>query len=83
LSKRDKENVSIIGVVLRKHVTKNNNILLTLEDPTGSVNVLVNKNKPELYEFAKNIVTDEIIGVTGACKNNFFFPTTSCSPISL
>ena len=35
--KRDRENVALIGVVYDKQVSKNNNIILTLEDPTGFV----------------------------------------------
>ena len=34
-NKKDKENVVIIGMVSDKQVTKNGNIMLKLEDPTG------------------------------------------------
>ena len=65
LAKRDKEPVSIIGMILDKSITKNNNILLKLEDPTGTISVLIHKNRSDMFEMAKDLVLDEVIGVTG------------------
>lgn len=81
-TKQDKEIVSVIGVVSNKRMTKNGNMILTLEDPTGSVDVLVNKNNL-VFEDAKNIVLDEVIGLNGLCgdglifANKIFFPDVS------
>ena len=41
------------------------NIKLTLEDPTGVIDVLITKTREETFEIAKDIVLDEIIGVVG------------------
>lgn len=71
--KKDRESISVIGIVYKKDYTKNMNIMLTLEDPTGSIKVLVNKNKPEFYDAAKDIVLDEVIGVTGVSGENIIF----------
>ncbi len=65
LGKKDKEQVSIIGIVLEKSITQNNNIILKLEDPTGIMSVLIHKNRGDLYALGKDIVLDEVIGVTG------------------
>jgi DNA polymerase II small subunit len=74
LSKRDRENIAVIGIVSDKNFTKkNNNIMLSLEDPTGIIKVLINKNRPELYEQAKDIVLDEVIGVAGVNGDNIIF----------
>lgn len=73
LPKKDKETVSIIGIVADKHVTKNGNIMLMLEDSTASIKVLINKNKPQMYEEAKDIVLDEVIGVVGVNGENIVF----------
>lgn len=73
LSKKEKENVSAIGIVKEKTSTSNNNIILTIEDPTGEIKVLVSKSKPDLLEQAKDIVLDEVIGVTGVCGNEIIF----------
>ena len=72
-NKKEKENVSIIGIVSSKHTTKNGNLLLMLEDPTGKRNVLVNKNKPILFNEAKDIVLDEVIGVVGVNVDTITF----------
>ncbi|MFH0869949.1 MAG: metallophosphoesterase [archaeon] len=71
--KTEKEQVAIIGLVFEKSVTKNNNIIITLEDPTGSINVMIKPDKKELYAFAKDIVLDELIGIEGTLSNNFVF----------
>ncbi|HLC62216.1 MAG TPA: DNA-directed DNA polymerase II small subunit [Candidatus Nanoarchaeia archaeon] len=73
LNKKDKEAISIIGIVSSKQVTKNGNLLLMLEDPTGQRRVLVNKNKPTLFNEAKDIVLDEVIGIVGVNVDTLMF----------
>ena len=73
LNKREKENVSFIGIISDKQETKNNNLMFLLEDPTGQIKALVNKNKPELFSLAKGTVLDEVIGVVGVATNNIVF----------
>ncbi|MBI3027707.1 DNA-directed DNA polymerase II small subunit [Candidatus Woesearchaeota archaeon] len=72
-NKREKENIAIIGIVSSKQVTKNGNLAFLLEDPTGQKRVIVNKNKPTLYREAKDIVLDEVIGVTGVNVDTIIF----------
>ncbi len=78
--KKEGEAVSIVGLVLDKRITKNENIKFTLEDPTGTFDVLVTKKRDEIYQIAKDIVLDEVIGVTGVLGtkiifcNNLYFP---------
>lgn len=72
-NKKEKEAIAIIGIVSEKQITKNGNLLLVLEDPTGQKIVIVNKNKPTLFNEAKDIVLDEIIGVIGVNIGNFVF----------
>lgn len=71
--KQEREPISIIGLILDKNQTKNDNIMLTLEDPTGSFNVLITKNKEELYNIAKDLVLDEVIGISGVMGNKIIF----------
>ncbi len=73
LSKKDKENISIIGIVNDKQLTKNKNLIITIEDPTGSINVLVSKNKMEMFRAADNLVLDEVIGITGVNGDGIMF----------
>ncbi len=82
INKKEKESTTIIGIVSNKQTTKNGNLLLVLEDPTGQRSVLVNKNKPSLFNDAKDIVLDEVIGVVGVnvdtitFANNIIWPDT-------
>jgi len=71
-SKREKENVAIIGYVYDKSVTKNKNIMLTIEDPTGVIKVVVSQHREDLYKIAEEIQLDELIGVTGMCDSIIF-----------
>ncbi|MAG16083.1 DNA polymerase II [Candidatus Woesearchaeota archaeon] len=65
--------VSIIGIINEKMETKNKNLMITLEDSTGKQRVLVNKNKPDLYPEAKDLVVDEVIGINGVYKKDILF----------
>lgn len=73
LAKKDRESVAFVGLVYEKTVTKNGNIMLTLEDPTGSIRVLINQNRKEIFPIAKDIVLDEVIGITGICGDKIVF----------
>ena len=73
LNKKDKEPVSIIGMVSDKQTTKNGNLMFLLEDPTGRRRVLINKNKPALFNEAKDVVLDEVIGVVGVNVDTLIF----------
>jgi len=72
-NKKDRDNVSLIAMVSEKRTTKNNNLMLTVEDPTGSIKVLVNKNRPDLFDTARDITLDEVIGIVGVNGDNIVF----------
>jgi len=63
-----KQSLSVIVLISGKRVTKNKNLLLEIEDLTGEGIALVNQNKPELYEKARGILMDEVIGLR--CSGN-------------
>ncbi len=66
-----KEAISIIGMVLDMRTTSNGHKLIELEDTTGTIPVLVHKEKDrELFETAKKILLDEVIGVTGTLSSD-------------
>ncbi len=79
-NKRDRETISLIGLINSISVTKNKNIVLTLEDQTGTIKVLVNRNKPSLFEIAKNLTLDEVIGITGTCADKIIFASSIILP---
>ena len=72
-NKKEKESIAIIGIVNSKQLTKNGNLMIVLEDPTGQKKVIVNKNKPALFNEAKDIVLDEVIGVNGVNFESVIF----------
>lgn len=69
----NRKNITIIGLVYEKRYTKNKNIILELEDLTGRISVIVNKEKKELFEKASSVVLDEVIAVTGSSSGELFF----------
>ncbi len=70
---KTRQGVSIIGLISEKIVTKNRNIIFEVEDLTGSVRVLVNQNKPEIYKLAEEISMDSVIGFSGFGDREIFF----------
>ena len=68
-----KQNISIIGMVLNKRVTKNKNILLEVEDLTGRITLLVNANKQDVFEKVKSVVFDDILGFRCSGNNEILF----------
>lgn len=73
LNKREKDNTSIIGIITEKSITKAKNIMLKIEDTTGQINVIVNKTKQDVYELAKNLVEDEVVGISGFNDDKVIF----------
>jgi len=73
VNKKEKEGVSLIGIVKDKTTTANGNIILEIEDTSGSVKVLISKNKPELLNLSKDVVLDEVIGIVGVNGENIVF----------
>jgi len=66
-----REKVSIIAIVSDKKKTKNNNILFSLEDPTGQLKVIA--TKPELIAEAEAIVYDDVLGFSGSMGEGIMF----------
>ncbi|MBI4738802.1 metallophosphoesterase [Candidatus Woesearchaeota archaeon] len=77
---RESEECSIIGLILDKQETKNNNILLTIEDATGTIKVLAHKNNAEAHAAAKESVLDEVVGIVGTIKENIIFAKSILLP---
>jgi DNA polymerase II small subunit len=70
---QDNEQVSFIGIILDISLTKNNHIMLTLEDQTGTIKALANKSNKEVYSLAKDLTPDEVIGVQGTKGDKIVF----------
>lgn len=80
LSKKSKEDVAIIGLVLDIQKTKNDNIVLLMEDQTAQIKVIINKSKPSIYALTSEIVHDEVLGITGTYRDGVIFATNILFP---
>ncbi len=79
LNKKDKERIALIVMVTEKQTTKNGNILLTVEDITGRINILINKDMPA-FALAKDLTEDEVIGITGTTGTKIIFANNIFQP---
>lgn len=79
----NRQGISLIGLVSDKKVTKNGNVLLELEDLTGKIRVLINKNREELYEKSEDITLDSVIAVRGSGNNEILFANEVIFPDSV
>lgn len=79
----DRQGFSIIGIISEKRITKNGNIILDVEDLTGTIRVLVNQNKPALYIKAEELCLDSIIGVSGSGNKEIIFANEIIFPDSV
>ena len=73
LAKKERETTTIIGIVDSIETTKNDNLVITVEDNTGRIKVLVTKSKKEIYKLAKDLVHDEVIGIIGQSYDKAIF----------
>ncbi|MBI2112673.1 DNA-directed DNA polymerase II small subunit [Candidatus Woesearchaeota archaeon] len=73
LKKKEKEQVSIIGIIHEIGTTKNGNLIAKVEDPTGIISVLFSKNKGDLFTSAKDLILDEVVGISGMCQGDIIF----------
>jgi len=68
MTREEDSKISIIGLIFDKSETKNGNIILEIEDLTGSIRVIITKRNEKLFNEAKDLVPDEVIGIVGFHK---------------
>ncbi|MCK5624571.1 metallophosphoesterase [Candidatus Pacearchaeota archaeon] len=69
----NRQGISLIGMVVSKRITKNNNLLFEIEDLTGKIKVVINQNKKEIYEKAEEIALDSVVGFKGSGSREILF----------
>jgi len=79
----NRQSVSLIGIVYEKRLTKNKNILFEIEDLTGTVKILVNQNKEEIYRKAEEIPLDSIVAFKCSGDKNILFAQDLFFPDSI
>ena len=73
LNKSEAGNVSLIGMVAEKRETKTGHFILTVEDLTGVIKVIFSKNNEEMASLIKDVVLDEVIGISGKFNEKAIF----------
>ncbi len=73
LAKEPREAASVIGIITSKTETKNKNIMLEIEDPSGILKVIINKSRPDLFRAGKELLLDEVVGITGKTGTKILF----------
>ena len=63
-SRYRQQECTIIGMVIEGRGTAKGHRIVQLEDPTGVIPVLFNKNRPD-FDQAERLVPDEVVGVRG------------------
>ncbi|WAI02519.1 DNA-directed DNA polymerase II small subunit [Methanogenium organophilum] len=73
--------IVLIGMVMEVRNTTKGHRMAMLEDPTGMINVLFNKDREDFAE-AERLIPDEVIAVTGQLSNdgNLFFANSLARP---
>lgn len=62
--------VSVIGMVYNKRQSKAGHLIVELEDPTGSVNVILLKDRDVFTKMSDQLVFDEVVGVCGGMSKD-------------
>jgi len=61
--------VSLIGMVSDVRTSRKGNVILELEDPTGTVPVIVLSEEREMMQAVREVTRDEVLGVRGFVSN--------------
>lgn len=64
---------SIIAMVKSKRITKNKNLLVEVEDLTGSSIVLINREKKDLFKVANDLLLDDVVAFRVSGSSEMLF----------
>ncbi|MDO8623550.1 MAG: metallophosphoesterase [archaeon] len=79
----NRQGFSLIGIVFNKRTTKNQNVLLEIEDLTGKITALINKNNEELLKKVDGLALDSIIGLKCSGSREIVFVNDIIFPEAL
>lgn len=75
-----KDETSIIAMISEIRDTKNNHVIMEVEDDTATTNVLIHSDNKELIEKSKVLVKDQVIGINGIYKGTLFIANEIIQP---
>ena len=64
LNKRERSQISLIGMISSSSTNKDS-LALTVEDPTGSIRVWIRSSNKEVFQTAKSLPLDSVVGIVG------------------
>jgi len=64
---------TVIGCVVEKRITKNKNLMLVIEDLTGVINIVANRNKRKVFEKASELLLDDIVAFSVSGTKDILF----------
>ncbi|MCK4669901.1 MAG: metallophosphoesterase [Nanoarchaeota archaeon] len=70
---RSFDQISVIGMIYVISETKKGHFILEVEDNTGKIKVLLSNKREELIKLGKELVVDEVIGITGGYNKDIIF----------
>lgn len=79
-SMNENERVFFIGMVFDKKLTKNNNLMFTFEDKTGILKAVITQKNKELFDIAKDVTLDEVVGIEGFKGKGIVFINSIITP---
>ena len=72
-TKNDRESIAYIGIVNERTETKNGNIVISADDPTGTLTLIAHKSKPDVVAACRDLVPDEVVGFRGTKSKDAVF----------
>ena len=64
---------TIIACIMAKRITKNKNLIATIEDLTGSATILINQNRKDVFEKGRNLLEDDIVAFKVTSNGEMLF----------
>lgn len=69
----DRRQLSIIGIVTEKRITKNKNLAITFEDLTGKIQAIVKVDREEVFAKAQNLLLDDVVAIKASGNKDMLF----------
>ncbi|MBD3204560.1 DNA-directed DNA polymerase II small subunit [Candidatus Woesearchaeota archaeon] len=59
------ERVTLVGMIIKKSLSKNNNFFLEVEDQTADIKVIVSNRNKDAFSLTEDLSLDEVVGFCG------------------
>ncbi len=70
INKSNAKTIQIIGIIKEIRTTQNGHKLIEIEDETGSAFAIAIKNDRDVFQIARELVLDEVVGIIGQLSKN-------------